>query len=135
MKIAFLKYGSVFIALILSATMLMRVSQNVQRLEKDIVRYDREIAKEKDKIRVLKAEWAYLNNPERLEILASGGYNMRTPEMSALISDSAYLSPAYLSNTSTSRKNTVLAIRSSYRSSLQNKTNFSLHPQTKGERE
>ncbi len=67
----------------------MQVSQNVQQLERDISHYDRNINQEKEKIRILKAEWAYLNNPTRLEALATSGYNLQTPNIDALISDPA----------------------------------------------
>lgn len=80
MRRTFFKYTAVISFVVLSAAMLMHVSQNVQKLEREISYYDREIEQEQEKTRVLKAEWAYLNNPERLEALAIGGYGMQAPE-------------------------------------------------------
>ena len=57
MRKAVLKYGIVFMLLALSAGGLMRISQHVQKVERDIAAYDRAIEHEKEKIRVLKAEW------------------------------------------------------------------------------
>ncbi len=130
MKMAFLKYGSVLIVLILSAAMLMHVSRNVQQLERDVTCYDREIETEKEKIRVLNAEWAYLNNPKRLEVLASGGYDMHMPKTDALVSD-----PARLPNMFSSEQSALSSLIPSSGASSQNKTKLSLHPQTNGGRE
>lgn len=130
MKIAFLKYGSVLIVLILSAVLLMRVSQDVQQLERDITYYDRDIETEKEKIRVLGAEWAYLNNPKRLEVLAAGGYDMRTPNTDTLVSDSTRLP-----NMFTSQQSAITSITPSSGASSQkikNNDKLSLHPQTNG---
>src|SRR6056297_879148 len=91
MKHTLLKYGGVFTFLILSAAALMHISQNVQKLERDIASYDREIEHEQEKIRVLKAEWAYLNNPARLEALSTGGYDLHAPEADALVRDPSRL--------------------------------------------
>jgi cell division protein FtsL len=133
MKTAFLKYGLVLIALVFSAAMLMHVSQNVQQLERDITRYDYEIDKEKEKIRVLNAEWAYLNNPKRLEVLAAGGYDMQIPKTAAMVSD-----PARLPNIFTPDQSALSSIIPSSGASYQktqNNDKLSLHPQTKGEHE
>lgn len=82
-----LKYIVVFALVIASGAMLMDVSHHVQRAERDIKRLDREIAREEESIRVLKAEWAYLNNPVRLEELATGYVDLISPEAAQLISD------------------------------------------------
>lgn len=91
MKSACLGYAAVIAFLILSAGVLMHVSQNVQKLEREIALCDQAIDKENEKIRVLNAEWAYLNNPQRLEEIASGGYNMKMPGAKELIGNSANL--------------------------------------------
>ncbi len=128
MKTAFLKYGIVLTLLVLSAVTLMHVSQSVQQLERDISRYDREIDQEKEKIRVLKAEWAYLNNPKRLEVLAAGGYDMQAPETDMLVSD-----PARLPNMFTADQSALPSITPSSGASPKNK--LSLHPQKHGEKQ
>lgn len=42
----------------------------VQELESELVRLDRQIISERQAIRVLGAEWALLNDPARLRVLA-----------------------------------------------------------------
>ncbi len=50
---------------------LFHVSYEVQRLESKLHQLNSEILKEQRQIHVLKAEWSYLNRPERLSALAS----------------------------------------------------------------
>ena len=87
MKQVVLKYVSVFALVILSGAMLMDVSYRVQSIERVIKKYDHKIAKERENIRVLKAEWAYLNAPDRLEKLVSGNLDLISPEAAKLIND------------------------------------------------
>ncbi len=49
---------------------LFHVKYEVQRLESELHQLNSEIIKEQRQIHVLKAEWAYLNRPERLSALA-----------------------------------------------------------------
>lgn len=83
----FFKYLIVFALVIASGTMLMNVSHDVQRVEREIKLIDREITREKENIRVLKAEWAFLNNPARLEKLATSYVDLVSPQAAQLISD------------------------------------------------
>ena len=87
MKGTLLKHIIVFTLVIVSGGLLMNVSHDVQRTEREIKRIDRKIDREEESIRVLRAEWAYLNNPVRLEILAAGHVNLISPEAAQLISD------------------------------------------------
>ncbi len=48
---------------------LFHVAQNVRDYENDLKKLNREIKKEKETIHTLKAEWQYLNQPDRLENL------------------------------------------------------------------
>jgi len=86
MKKSLLKYGFVLVLLALSASGLMRVSQSVQKVERDIAATDRAIEREQEKIRVLRAEWAYLNNPARLESLALDAFGLDKVDMSSVVS-------------------------------------------------
>lgn len=99
MKGTILKYGIVFMSVIGSGGILMNISQHVQRAERDIKIYDRKIIREQEAIRVLKAEWAYLNNPSRLEILASKGLGMYSSKSADLVSslpDDSHNSPVFI---------------------------------------
>jgi hypothetical protein len=48
---------------------LYRLTYEVQTLEGELVRVNRQIASEHEAIGVLQAEWSYLNEPSRLEAL------------------------------------------------------------------
>lgn len=87
MRGACLKYGIVFVLLALSAGGLMRVSQHVQKVDREIAAYDRDIERQQEKIRVMRAEWAYLNNPARLEALASGSFDLQATNVKAVITN------------------------------------------------
>ena len=49
---------------------LFQLKHEVQALEDDLFRLNRQILAEQQQIHVLKAEWSYINQPERLEALA-----------------------------------------------------------------
>lgn len=64
----------------LAGTALFHTSQDVQDARIELRQVEADIAKEKDSIRVLQAEWNYLNRPERLEKLAKKHLDLeRTP--------------------------------------------------------
>jgi hypothetical protein len=50
---------------------LFHVKYQVQALEDEIVRVNRQIVGEQEAIHVLQAEWSYVNQPQRLESLSS----------------------------------------------------------------
>lgn len=51
---------------ILAGYALFHVTGRAQRLEEELARLDREIAEDREAIHVLRAEWAYLNQPALL---------------------------------------------------------------------
>ncbi len=55
----------------LSGGLLFYTSQNVQRAEDNLRAAQQAVLKEQEAIRVLNAEWAFLNSPARLETLAA----------------------------------------------------------------
>ncbi len=87
MRGVIIKYGIVIALVIISGGVLMNISQHVQRAEREIKSYDRKIAQKQEELRVLKAEWAYLNNPSRLELLASQGLGFTSPKAMDIVSD------------------------------------------------
>lgn len=56
---------------------LFHLKYEVQSLEQRLARIDRAVDRDREAIRVLKAEWAYLNRPERLERLARSHLQLR----------------------------------------------------------
>lgn len=58
------------VALTLVGFGLFNVAQNVRNYEGELKSLNREIAQEQETIHTLKAEWFYLNQPERLEKIA-----------------------------------------------------------------
>ena len=62
-----------------AGALLFWTSQNVQEQESQMQALQMAIAKEKQSIRVLNAEWDYLNRPERLESLAAKHMGLGVP--------------------------------------------------------
>lgn len=56
--------------IVVASFMLYNVKYKVQSLKAQIEETSKEIAQEKESLRVVSAEWAYLNRPERLKSLA-----------------------------------------------------------------
>ena len=56
---------------VLAGTALFHTSEEVQKAREETAQLEGKIAEEKESLRVLKAEWAYLNQPDRLEKLAA----------------------------------------------------------------
>lgn len=75
---------SVFICAGLMGALLLRVSQNVQIAEQKLAELNTSIENEKNSIRLLNAEWAYLNNPERLEKLSAEYLDLMPPQPSVI---------------------------------------------------
>jgi len=69
---------SVLLAVFCGA-MLFWTSQSVQRAEQRLSEVSREAQNEEETLRVLTAEWDYLNRPERLEALTNGNLDLDAP--------------------------------------------------------
>lgn len=61
---------------VVAGTLLFQTSQSVQRLEGDLHDVTQNVGHEKESLRVLGAEWDYLNRPERLEKLTLENLDM-----------------------------------------------------------
>lgn len=59
-----------------SGALLFKTSQSVQRAERDLSEVTSSVAVEKESLRILTAEWDYLNRPERLEKLTLKNLDM-----------------------------------------------------------
>lgn len=68
------------------ATFLFSTSQRVQQEESHLSALRADLAQERQSARVLRAEWDYLNRPDRLETLARQYLNLTPPESGALLS-------------------------------------------------
>ena len=69
----YLIFGVILIALVVS---LFQLKHQVVILEKKLYQNQLMITKEKEALKVLKAEWSYLSNPNRIESLAESFLNL-----------------------------------------------------------
>ena len=69
------------------------VKYSVQNIQREVAATRVELAREKESLHLLKAEWAYLNRPDRLNRLASRHLNL-VPLSSKRIGDVAVLPAA-----------------------------------------
>ena len=69
----------------LSGSLLFWISQQVQQVEREQKKLISANVQQEEAIRVLKAEWDYLNRPERLELLASKYLNMTPVSAETLV--------------------------------------------------
>ena len=68
MRPAFFVWGMLFIGLV---TVIFLVKYKVRGLENELVATQQQVVRDKAAIRVLQAEWTYLNDPERLRRLSA----------------------------------------------------------------
>jgi cell division protein FtsL len=76
-----------------SAFGVFQVKYQVQDLRKDLTEINRQLEQERDAIHVLKAEWSYLNQPDRLRVLAQRYLQLEAVMVSQInsnIEDAAY---------------------------------------------
>ena len=67
------KFAVIFclMMMIIAGATLMQISYQVDAKERELSKLTHELIAHEDSIRVLKAEWAYLTQPQRLEKLAA----------------------------------------------------------------
>lgn len=80
------KYSNLVLLLVLVGCIsgLFQVKYSVQYLYKDVEELRRQLQEEKSSIHTLKAEWAFLNNPRRLKILAKRYLNLQEIQLSQI---------------------------------------------------
>lgn len=81
----------IFALTALSGTVLLHTSQSVQHAEDQIGQLEASIDREQEKLHLLKAEWASLNRPERLERLAKEFLDLAPPQPETTTDDAANL--------------------------------------------
>jgi cell division protein FtsL len=75
----------------LSGTVLLHTSQRVQNAEVKLEHLESSVSREQEKIRLLKAEWASLNRPERLEKMAREFLNLVPPQPETMVDEVSVL--------------------------------------------
>jgi cell division protein FtsL len=63
---------------------LFHIQNKVKNLKKDLVEIHRQLSEDKAVIHVLKAEWAYLNEPTRIQKLANEHLNLEYTKVAQL---------------------------------------------------
>lgn len=91
MKKLNLKTLAIYGLAVLSGIVLLYTSQSVQKAEDRLAAIQSSAQTETEAIRVLKAEWAYLNSPERLEALAKEFLALKPADPSRIIPETALL--------------------------------------------
>ena len=72
---------------VLAGAVLFWTSRGVQHSHDQLANLHSSIAYEREAIRVLQAEWSYLNNPERLDALVRKHFDMQVPNSKDMIQD------------------------------------------------
>jgi cell division protein FtsL len=73
----------------LSGVVLMHTSQSVQQAENRLAILQSSIAREKEQMHILKAEWESLNRPDRLENLAKKYLDLQPPKAETVLEEAA----------------------------------------------
>ncbi len=66
------------VAVLFAAANLYRLEHDTRRLEREIVSIERDIAQRKEDHKLLRAEWASLTRPERIQKLAQDQLGLQT---------------------------------------------------------
>ncbi len=72
-----IRHVLILVLFVISVFGLFQIKFKVQNLHLEVAELKRSLEHEKNSIHVLKAEWAYLNQPERLQRLAEKYLNLR----------------------------------------------------------
>ena len=64
-------YIGAFVVTVMLTYGLYTMKHEVQRLESKLQSLHRQLASEREAVRILRAEWSFLNNPERIEKLTA----------------------------------------------------------------
>ncbi len=75
------------VAALSTGALLFSTSQKVQKAERQMASLEKQKDSEQEAIRVLRAEWDYLNRPDRLEAMATRFLGMKQPTLAAVTDD------------------------------------------------
>jgi len=79
-----------FILALVGGFVLFKVKYEVVEIEQKLAEAEQQIAREKETIHILKAEWSHLNEPQRLQKLAEKYLDiapMKTEQIAAVINE------------------------------------------------
>lgn len=79
-----------FLLALMGGFILFKVKYEVVEIEQKLAETKQQIAREKETIHILKAEWSHLNEPQRLQKLAEKYLDitpMKTEQIAAVIND------------------------------------------------
>ncbi len=93
------------LAIGLSIFALFQVKYKVYNLKRDLTEINNQLAADKDAVRVLKAEWAYLNKPERVAQLSNKYLKMESINI-ANVYKSDQVNNLYVASNSTAPEST-----------------------------
>jgi cell division protein FtsL len=68
---------SAILVLLVTGTFVFVIAQRMHYTQTELASLNRAINKERDSLRVLQAEWTYLNNPARLEKIATTLFSLQ----------------------------------------------------------
>lgn len=80
----------------LSGALLFSTAQKVQQADGDMRRAQSRVAQEEQTIRVLRAEWDYLNRPDRLEGLVRNNLDLEQARPESVRNDTSELPTPYV---------------------------------------
>ena len=86
-----LKTLSIFVVIVTLGAALLHIANDVREARLEVRKLKAELTAEQEAHRVLKAEWAYLNAPARLEKLAGDYLEIGTPETAQMNAQAQFL--------------------------------------------
>ncbi len=98
MRSRFLRISSVLslVLAVLAGGLLYSVSQKVHQAERELRIVEQKLSRERESIRILQAEWDYLNHPARLEALAAQYFDAANPPSENVAADASVLPDVFL---------------------------------------
>lgn len=117
------------IIFIFSVFSLFQIKFKVQNLNRELIELKTELAHEKNAIHILKAEWAYLNNPHRLQRLAE-----KFLELEELKPNQIITSESFILAKSNNIENNSMIIKTSLRNKKVTKWRYKDRPDLKSKK-